>query len=241
MAAPPDPAPRAFKAVLPPGQPGLLSADVLVETEGASRSEPAAGFGQDPLHIWDRAEHQAEDHGVEGGIREGQGDGITLHHLHGNPSLQRRIMGSRPHRGVGLERYHPLGGPIQAEVRARPCADLQDLASALLHQAPPMLCSASMVDPVYEPIVAAGIDPAEHTHRWASISWPDTAVLAFWSSPPSETTACERRLSVLIPARVCALSSALASSSAFRIGPSVRDGTMSLTYSLTFLERKMLM
>ena len=60
MATPPDPTPRTLEAVLPPGQPGVDRADVLIETEGASRPEHAASLGQGLAKIRNRAVLEAE-------------------------------------------------------------------------------------------------------------------------------------------------------------------------------------
>src|SRR5215216_624900 len=60
VATPPDPTPRTLEAVLPPGQPGVDRADVLIETEGASRPEHAASLGQGLAKIRNRAVLEAE-------------------------------------------------------------------------------------------------------------------------------------------------------------------------------------
>src|SRR5699024_3060763 len=125
-AAAPEVAPCGRDPVGHPAQraPGT---HVLHQSRLPSRREHPAGFIQGGRDIRDRAQHQAEHHGVGGGVgnRERLRDGVDDLDRHGYPP--RRPLGAGPQVRVGLDRDDPRHrGRIVREGHAAARAHLDD-------------------------------------------------------------------------------------------------------------------
>src|SRR5438270_141451 len=86
----------------------VVGSDVLIKAELAVRLQHAAGLVERLPWIRNRAQHEAEDDGVEGVVFERQRHGFAVDDLDSNRTLCQAPLGSGAHGRFRLERDDPV-------------------------------------------------------------------------------------------------------------------------------------
>jgi hypothetical protein len=120
VAASGQPGPGSLQPVLPAGQPRVVGPHVLVEPQRSAGAQDPAGLGQRPGWVGNRAQHQAGDHRVEGGVGEGQVLGPAVEDLDGHPGRPGGLGGSGAHPGAGSRATTRVAVRYRGGLRAVP-------------------------------------------------------------------------------------------------------------------------
>ncbi len=154
-AAAEGPRPCRGEARLRRGDAGVVGARMLQEAQGAARPEDAAAFPQCRRHVVHRAEHERPDHGVERGVRIGQGGGIARCQGDRSAKAGRTL----PGHGQGvLARVDGVEVGVRRvgrQVESRTDPDLQHVAPCPREQSLPSAPEPGPIGDAHRPVVEA--------------------------------------------------------------------------------------
>ena len=112
--------------------------DVFQQQKTPARGQHPVHFAGGQIGLWNGAEHQAGDHGVEVAVRVGQPAGVALQQVQrlADAGFPRVAAGQRQHRRLRLQAVDLADGvAVEGQIGAGADAQLQHAAAGALQQA----------------------------------------------------------------------------------------------------------